>query len=138
MKKEFITLSILSSSLILFYFLFPVLQENIFKKEINVYKKDLYLDQTPQTLQSYNASLLTFDIVRISKNGDIVMAGKSEPNETIELLDGEEIIAEVSSDENGDWIWVSGFPIKSGIKKYKLQYKNNLNTSSLSDQTVIV
>ena len=66
------------------------------------------------------------------------MAGKSEPNETIELLDGEEIIAEVSSDENGEWIWVSGLPIKSGIKKFKLQYKNNLNTSSLSDQTVIV
>ncbi len=139
MKKEFITLSILSSSLILFYFLFPVLQENIFKKENNVYKKEaLYLDQTPQTLQSYNASALTFDIVRISKNGDVVMAGKSEPNETIELLDGEEIIAEVSSDENGEWIWVSGFPIKSGIKKFKLQYKNNVNTSSLSDQTVIV
>ena len=52
MKKEFITLSILSSSLILFYFLFPVLQENISKKEINVYKKeDLNLDQMPQTLQ---------------------------------------------------------------------------------------
>ena len=139
MKKEFITLSILSSSLILFYFLFPVLQENIFKSEINVNKKeDLNSDQIPQTLQSYNASLLTFDIVRISKNGDVVMAGKSEPNETIELLDGAEIIAEVSSDENGEWIWVSGFPIKSGIKKFKLQYKNNLNTSSLSDQTVIV
>ena len=110
MKKEFITLSILSSSLILFYFLFPVLQENIFKKEINVNKKeDLYSDQIPQTLQSYNASLLTFDIVRISKNGDVVMAGKSEPNETIELFDGEEIIAEVSSDENGEWIWVGGW-----------------------------
>ncbi len=138
MKKEFITLSILSSSLILFYFLFPVLQENFFKKEINVYKKDLYLDPTPQTLQSYNSSLLTFDIVRITKNGDVVMAGKSEPNEPIELLDGEEIIAEFSSDENGEWIWISGLPIKSGIKKFKLQYKNNLNISSLSDQTVIV
>ena len=56
MKKEFITLSILSSSLILFYFLFPVLQENIFKREINVNKKEnLYSDQKPQTLQSYNA-----------------------------------------------------------------------------------
>ena len=66
------------------------------------------------------------------------MAGKSEPNETIELLDGEEIIAEVSSDENGEWIWVSELPIKRGIKKFKLQYKNNLYSSSLSDQTVIV
>ena len=114
------------------------LDEFIDKWATKLTMEDLYLGQIPQTLQSYNASLLTFDIVRISKNGDVVIAGKSEPNETIELLDGEEIIAEVSSDENGEWIWISGLPIKSGIKKFKLQYKNNFNTSSLSDQTVIV
>ena len=50
----------------------------------------------------------------------------------------EKKLQEVSSDENGEWIWISELPIKSGIKKFKLQYKNNLNTSSLSDQTVIV
>ena len=139
MKKEFTILSILSSGLILFYFLFPVLQENIYKNDVNVeISEDFTLDRQPQTLQSYNASFLTFDIVRISKNGDIVMAGKSEPNETIELLDGEEIIAEVISDENGEWIWVGELLLKSGIKKFKLQYKNNLNTASISDQTVIV
>jgi len=139
MKKEFITLSILSAGLVLFYFLFPVLQENIYKEEINFgNSEDINFDQTPQTLQSYNTSFLTFDIVRISKTGDIVVAGKSEPNETIELLDGEEIIAEVISDENGEWIWVSELSVKSGIKKFKLQYKNNLNTSSISDQTVII
>ena len=94
MKKEFTTLSILSAGLVLFYFLFPVLQENIYKEEINFDNSDdLDFDQTIQTPQSYNTSFLTFDIVRISKTGDIVMAGKSEPNETIELLDGEEIIA---------------------------------------------
>jgi len=136
MKKEFTTLSILSAGLILFYFLFPVLQENIYKEEINTDgRKDLIFDQK---LQSYNTSFLTFDIVRISNTGDVVMAGKSEPNEAIELLDGEEIIAEVFSDENGEWVWVSELPIKSGIKKFKLQYKNNTNTSSISDQTVIV
>ena len=139
MKKEITTLSILSAGLVLFYFLFPVLQENIYKEEINVNNsKNLNFDQTPQTLQNYNTSFLTFDIVRISKTGDIVIAGKSEPNETIELLDGEEIIAEVISDENGEWIWVSELTIKSGIKKFKLQYKNNLNKSSISDQTVII
>ena len=139
MKKEFTTLSILSAGLVLFYFLFPVLQENIYKEEINVNNsKNLNFDQTPQTLQNYNTSFLTFDIVRISKTGDIVIAGKSEPNETIELLDGEEVIAEVISDENGEWIWVSELTIKSGIKKFKLQYKNNLNKSSISDQTVII
>ena len=139
MKKEFTTLSILSAGLVLFYFLFPVLQENIYKEEINFdNREDLNFDQTPQTFQNYNLSFLTFDIVRISKTGDIVMAGKSEPNETIELLDGEKIIAEVFSEENGEWIWVSEIPFKNGIKKFKLQYKNNLNASSISDQTVIV
>ena len=136
MKKEFTTLLILSAGLVLFYFLFPVLQENIYKEEINTDgRKDLIFDQK---LQSYNTSFLTFDIVRISNTGDVVMAGKSEPNEAIELLDGEEIIAEVFSDENGEWVWVSELPIKTGIKKFKLQYKNNTNTSSISDQTVIV
>ena len=139
MKKEFTTLSILSAGLILFYFLFPVLQENIYKEEINFNnREDLYFNQIPQTLESYNTSFPTFDIVRISKTGDIVIAGKSEPNETIELLDGEEIIAEVISDENGEWIWVSELPIRSGIKKFKLKYQNDLNTTSISDQTVIV
>ena len=139
MKKEITTLSILSAGLVLFYFLFPVLQGNIYKEEINVNNsKNLNFDQTTQTLQNYNTSFLTFDIVRISKTGDIVIAGKSEPNETIELLDGEEVIAEVISDENGEWIWVSELTIKSGIKKFKLQYKNNLNKSSISDQTVII
>ena len=131
MKKEFITLSILSSSLILFYFLFPVLQENIFKKEINVNKKEnLYSDQIPQTLQSYNASLLTFDIVRISKKGDVVMAGKSEPNETIELLDGEEIIAEVSSDENGIWKFI--------IKKNDYSNEEISIKAKINDETLIL
>ena len=139
MKKEITTLSILSAGLVLFYFLFPVLQENIYKEEINVDNREgLNFDQTPQTLQNYNTSFLTFDIVRISKTGDIVIAGKSEPNQTIELLDGEEIIAEVLSDENGEWIWVSELTINSGIKKFKLQYKNNLNKFSISDQTVII
>ena len=139
MKKEITTLSILSAGLVLFYFLFPILQENIYEEEINVdNSEDLNFDRQPQTLQNYNTSFLTFDIVRISQTGDIVIAGKSEPNETIELLDGEEIIAEVVSDENGEWIWVSELTFKSGIKKFKLQYKNNLNKSSISDQTVII
>ena len=132
MKKEFITLSILSSSLILFYFLFPVLQENIFKKKLMFIKEDLYLDQI---LKHFKVTMFftTFDIVRISKNGDVVMAGKSEPNETIELLDGEEIIAEVSSDENGEWIWVSGFRLKAVLKN--LNYNTKITLTHLHSRS---
>ncbi len=140
MKKEFITLTILSTTLLLFYFLFPDLQENI-KKSEKVYSDDQLLDndfEKNKSYQDFNHPSLTFDLVRISKNGDVVMAGKSEPNEVIELLDGQEILAELVSDANGDWIWIKDSPLKNGIKKFKLNYKDNTRNKNKSDQMIIV
>ena len=139
MKKEFITLTILSTTLLLFYFLFPDLQENI-KKSEKVYPDDKLSDNQfeKKSYQDFNHPLLTFDLVRISKNGDVVMAGKSEPNEVIELLDGQEILAEFVSDANGDWIWINDSPLKNGIKKFKLKYKDITRTNNKSDQMIIV
>ena len=50
---------------------------------------------------------LTFDIVRLDKNGDVVIAGKTIPNIKVDILDGNETLASVFSDSNGDWVWVS-------------------------------
>lgn len=140
MKKEFITLTILSSSLVIFYLLFPDLQENM-KKTKQVQDDYMVLKNENVNQEIYkhsNQSLLTFDLVRISKDGDLVMAGKSQPFQSIELLDGQEVIAEIVSDANGEWVWFNDFPLESGIKRFKLQYKENLNNKGKSDQTIIV
>ena len=140
MKKEFITLTILSSSLVIFYLLFPDLQENM-KKTKQVQDDYMVLKNENVNQEIYkhsNQSLLTFDLVRISKDGDLVMAGKSQPFQSIELLDGQGVIAEIVSDANGEWVWFNDFPLESGIKRFKLQYKENLNNKGKSDQTIIV
>ena len=80
---------------------------------------------------------MTFDIVRISKHGDAVLAGKSEPNIYIQLLDNDNEIANFS-DGNGEWIWVSDLPLTRGIKKFKLKHVKEDGKSFESDQTIVI
>ena len=65
---------------------------------------------------------LTFDIVRLDKKGDVVIAGKTIPNIKVDILDGNEILASVFSDSNGDWVWISENPLPEGIKRFNLKH----------------
>ena len=80
---------------------------------------------------------LTFDIVRITKNGDAVIAGRSKPNQIINLFDGNEKLGNITSDANGEWVWTSEFPLEYGIKKLYLKFSEN-DVIHNSEQTIIV
>ena len=80
---------------------------------------------------------LTFDIVRITKNGDAVIAGRAKPNQMINLFDGDEKLANITSDANGEWVWTSEFPLEHGIKKLYLKYSEN-EVLYNSEQTIII
>ena len=88
MKKEFRTLTFLSMALVLVYLLFQNFQENMKKDDLNIMydEKQIVDSLDKKSLLEENIIRLTFDIVRISKHGDAVLAGKSEPNIYIELL----------------------------------------------------
>ena len=138
MKKEFTILISLSFIFVLVYFLYPNIQG---KEEItdSVSKKQDLTNISNNILNfQKNSKFLTFDIVRVTKQGDVVMAGQSQPNENIELLNNDQVIANFLSDANGEWVWISDLPLQKGIKKFEIRYvdKNeNLNTNS---QTVII
>ncbi len=140
MKKELITLTFLSSIFILVYFLFPNLQENIKKDDVKklTEKSEIYGSHQKEKLSEDKVINLTFDIVRISKHGDAVLAGKSEPNIYIQLLDNDNEIANFFSDGNGEWIWVSDLPLTRGIKKFKLKHVKEDGKSFESDQTIVI
>ncbi len=140
MKKEFLLLSFLSITLVIVYFIFPNLKEeadqtNKFNSEDKNFESYL---RTEETYENLNDAQLSFDLVRISQEGDAVMAGKSEPNKKIKLFDGQDLLAEFESDANGEWIWLSEIPLKSGIKKFKLKYSKIEDSRIQSDQTIIV
>ena len=140
MKKEFKTLIFLSSAFVIVYFLFPNIQEDIKKNTTDkVLEKNIVGDLfEKEPLFDKKDIKLTFDIVRISKSGDAVFAGKSEPNIPIVLLDNDKEIANFLSDANGEWIWISDNPLANGIKKFKLTHTDSKGLFYKSDQTVVV
>ena len=138
MKKEFVILSILSSLFLVVYFLFPNLEAKKDNKIVDSTIVKELSNTENQFLNSQNFKILTFDIVRVTEHGDVVMAGQSEPNKEIELINNDKIVSSFFSDANGEWIWVSDYPLEKGIKKFELKYVNNKDNLESKSQTVII
>ena len=122
MKKEFLLLSALISSAIFAYLIYPISDLKQLDKQ-NVSEKSMVDTlQTNELTQNKDNIDLTFDIVRLDKTGDVVIAGKTIPNIKVDILDGNEILASVFSDSNGDWVWISENPLPEGIKRFNLKH----------------
>ena len=122
MKKEFLLLSALISSAIFVYLIYPISDLKQLDKQ-NVSEKSMVDTlKTNELTQNKDNIELTFDIVRLDKTGDVVIAGKTIPNIKVDILDGNEILASVFSDSNGDWVWISENPLPEGIKRFNLKH----------------
>ena len=66
--------------------------------------------------QKINDINLTFDVVRINKNGDVIIAGKTLPDTELYLFDGNDKLATLNSDSHGDWMWMSEDPRNQELK----------------------
>ena len=122
MKKEFLLLSALISCAIFVYLIYPISDLKQLDKQ-NVSEKNMVDTlQTNELTQNKDNIDLTFDIVRLDKTGDVVIAGKTIPNIKVDILDGNEILASVFSDSNGDWVWISENPLPEGIKRFNLKH----------------
>ena len=93
--------------------------------------------QTNHLTQNKDNIELTFDIVRLDKNGDVVIAGKTIPNIKVDILDGNETLASVFSDSNGDWVWISEKPLPEGIKRFNLKHFDG-EDEFFSQQNIII
>lgn len=51
-----------------------------------------------------NAPRPTFDVVRVEKDGSVVMAGQAEPGATVIVRSGKFEIGRTTADKNGEWI----------------------------------
>ena len=122
MKKEFLLLSALISSAIFAYLIYPISDlKQLDKQNVSEeHMEDKF--QTNHLTQNKDNIELTFDIVRLDKTGDVVIAGKTIPNIKVDILDGNEILASVFSDSNGDWVWISENPLPEGIKRFNLKH----------------
>lgn len=61
-----------------------------------------------------------FDLVRISRGGTGVIAGRMAPGATVELLANGKKISEVTADENGEWVMILEEPLDAGSVELNL------------------
>lgn len=62
-----------------------------------------------------------FDVVRISKDRIVVMAGRAPARARVTLLDGDQPLAEVDADERGEWAVVLDKPMAGGVRRLNLR-----------------
>ena len=137
MKKEFLLLSVLISSAIFVYLIYPISNLRQIDKH-NISESDNKDRSEFNQFYSNRENIdLTFDIVRLDKNGNVVIAGKTLPNIKVDILDGNETLASVFSDSNGDWVWISETPLTEGIKRFNLKHFNG-EDEFFSEQNIIM
>ena len=55
-----------------------------------------------------------FDLLRVEKDGSVVVAGSAPPNNLVEIIQGNETLAKTKSVSNGDFIVIFDNPLKPG------------------------
>lgn len=134
MKKEILLLlSFVFIGFIVYTFLPNPVQ--VSKKE-KILEEDSYKQK--ELNKTFDQDFLSFDVVRITRSGDAVIAGRSRPNESVVLFDGEEQLAIIKADNNGEWVWTSETPLSPGVKRLFLRSETEQEKIVNSKQTIIV
>lgn len=79
----------------------------------------------------------TFDVVRVEKDGAIVVAGRGEPNRMVLLLGGGKILEQAKVDDIGQFVMLPK-PLTPGSHTLSLAMKNEKGDLVLSKQTVTI
>jgi hypothetical protein len=80
----------------------------------------------------------SFDIVRITPQGDTVMAGRAVPGAKVEIYDGSKKIGEVTADKRGEWVFVPTSPLAPGSRQLSLKMIKPDGSIVASDSDVVL
>jgi hypothetical protein len=56
----------------------------------------------------------TFDIVRVERSGETVMAGRATPGAEVTVLDGDKVLGKVRANQSGEWVFLPPEPLAPG------------------------
>jgi nucleoid-associated protein YgaU len=60
------------------------------------------------------------DVVRVDKNGALVMAGRAVAGETLTIRNGDTVLGEVTADADGQWVFLPDAPLPTGVHQLSL------------------
>lgn len=81
---------------------------------------------------------LAFDIIRVSREGTAVIAGRADPEQIVEILDGSSVIGTVTANELGEWVFILDTPLEPGSRELSLKTTDSAGNESQSSDVVVV
>lgn len=94
--------------------------------------------QAAQPEKTENPDMPSFDVVRLSQEGDSVMAGRAKPGSTVEILAGDKTIGTVQADDRGEWVFLPTEPLAPGNHQLSLRAKDQAGGELKSDHVVVL
>lgn len=80
-----------------------------------------------------------FDVVRVSPDGDAVLAGRAAPGSTVVVRDGDAAVGSVAADKRGEWVMLPPKPLPPGTRELGVsELRPGASDPVLSDTVVVV
>ncbi len=92
--------------------------------------------QPPRTIAELTVPT-TVDIVRVSLSGDMLVAGRAEPNATVNLIFDQQNLGSTAVDAEGDWVFIGRSELVAG--EHYLEFSTTHNDQTIaSDDDILV
>lgn len=80
----------------------------------------------------------SFDVVRLSRDGDTVIAGQAPPGAKVTVRDGDEVLGEVIADDRGEWVLLPETTLEPGSRRLRLEAETPDGEMRTSPDEVVV
>jgi len=79
-----------------------------------------------------------FDVIRVTRDGRAVMAGRANPGALISIKSGDRLLGQVTADSRGDWVMILETPLKPGAQVLSLHAQLGQDGPVLSKDSAII
>lgn len=79
-----------------------------------------------------------FDLLRVEPDGSTVIAGRGQPNTSLKIMNGDDMIAETEVGASGDFVVIFDEALNSGDYQLSLKVEDENGLSVTSEETAIV
>ncbi len=94
---------------------------------------------TPEDPEAEPApSLPSFDIVRVDRSGDAVIAGRASPGATVTVYANDTPLATATAGADGAWVMTTETPLDAGAVELSLEMKTTDGVVIRSDETIVI
>ena len=80
----------------------------------------------------------SFDLVRITPDGEAVIAGRAAPGAAVTVYNGDSVVGQATADYRGEWVVVPESPIPPGSTRLSIEARAKDGTFRRSEKVVVL